>query len=71
MDSIPHIKKTKKAIKKAFQVQLDGIGLGFVEILSTCPTNWKMTPEQAHERVRNDMVKTFPLGVFKDVTEGK
>ena len=66
LDSIQHINEAKKAIKKAFQVQLDGIGLGFVEILSTCPTNWHMTPEQAHERVRNDMVKTFPLGVFKN-----
>lgn len=69
LDSIPHINEAKKAIKKAFQVQLDGIGLGFVEILSTCPTNWHMTPEEAHERVRNDMVKTFPLGVFKDLSE--
>ena len=69
LDSIPHINEAKKDIKKAFQVQLDGIGLGFVEILSTCPTNWKMTPEEAHERVRTEMVETFPLGVFKDVTE--
>ena len=67
LDSIPHINEAKKAIKKAFQVQLDGIGLGFVEILATCPTNWKMTPEEAHERVRTDMVKTFPLGVFKEI----
>ena len=69
LDSVPHINEAKKAIKKAFQVQIDGLGLGFVEILSTCPTNWHMTPEQAHERVREDMVKTFPLGIFKDITE--
>ena len=69
LDSIQHINDAKKAIKKAFQVQLDGTGLGFVEILSTCPTNWHMTPEQAHERVRNDMIKTFPLGIFKDTKE--
>ena len=71
LDSIPHIKTAKDAIRKAFQVQLDGIGLGFVEILSTCPTNWHMSPEEAHEHVRENMVKTFPLGVFKDVTQQK
>ena len=67
LDSVPHINDAKNAFKKAFQVQLDGKGLGFVEVLSTCPTNWHMTPEEAHARVKNDMVKTFPLGVFKDV----
>ena len=68
VDSVPHINKAKEAIKKAFQVQLDGIGLGFVEILSSCPTNWHMTPEQAHERIRGEMSETFPLGIIKDVT---
>ena len=67
LDSVPHINEAKKAIKKAFQVQLDGKGFGFVEILSSCPTNWHMTPEEAHERVRNEMTKVFPLGVFKEV----
>ena len=67
LDSVPHINEEKKAIKKAFQVQLDGKGFGFVEILSSCPTNWHMTPEEAHERVRNEMTKVFPLGVFKEV----
>ena len=71
LDTVAHINQAKKALKKAFQVQLDGLGYGFVEILSTCPTNWKMTPDQAHERVRNEMIPVFPLGVFKDVTEGK
>jgi 2-oxoglutarate ferredoxin oxidoreductase subunit beta len=69
LDTIPHINQAKKALKKAFQVQLDGLGLGFVEILSTCPTNWKMTPTQAHERVKNEMMPVFPLGVYKDITE--
>lgn len=69
LDSVPHINQAKEAMRKAFQVQLDGIGFGFVEILSTCPTNWHMTPEEAHERVRNEMVKVFPLGVFKDLSD--
>ena len=66
---MPHINEAKKAIKKAFQVQLDGLGFGFVEILSSCPTNWKMTPEEAHERIRGEMSETFPLGVYKDITK--
>ena len=68
LDTIPHINEAKKALRKAFEVQLKGLGFGFVEILSSCPTNWKMTPQQAHERVREEMIPVFPLGVFKDVT---
>ena len=69
LDSIPHINQAKACIKKAFQVQLEGLGFGFVEILSSCPTNWRMTPEEAHERVRTEMCNTFPLGEFKDLTK--
>ncbi len=68
LDSVANIRKAKQAIKKAFEVQIKGLGFGFVEILSTCPTNWKMTPSQAHERVRNEMMKTYVPGVYKDVT---
>lgn len=68
LDSVANIRKAKQAIKKAFEVQLEGLGLGFVEILSGCPTNWRMTPEQSHERVKNEMQKVFPLGIYKDVT---
>jgi len=69
LDSIPHINQAKQALKKAFEVQLQGLGFGFVEILSSCPTNWHMTPEEAHERVKNEMIPVFPLDVFKDLTE--
>lgn len=68
LDTVPHINQAKKAIKKAFQAQLDGVGFGFVEILATCPTNWKMTPEDAHKRVKEEMIPVFPLGVYKDIT---
>lgn len=67
LDSVAHINQAKQALKKAFQVQLDGLGFGFVEILSSCPTNWHMAPEEAHEHIRENMVKTFPLGVFKEI----
>ena len=68
LDTVANIRKAKQAIKKAFEVQLKGLGFGFVEILSTCPTNWKMTPDKAHERVRNEMMPVFKLGVYKDIT---
>jgi len=71
LDTVANIKKAKQAIKKAFEVQIQGLGFGFVEILSTCPTNWKMTPQQAHDRVRNEMMKTFIPGVYKDITTKK
>lgn len=70
LDTIPHINQAKQAIKKAFEVQEKGLGFGFVEILSSCPTNWHMTPQEALERVKNEMIPVFPLGVYKDVTEG-
>ena len=70
LDTIANIRKAKQAIKKAFEVQLSGLGFGFVEILSTCPTNWRMTPQKAHDRVRNEMMPVFVPGVYKDVTEG-
>ena len=68
LDTIPHINDAKKALRKAFEVQLKGLGFGFVEILSSCPTNWKMSPQEAHERVRNELMPVYPLGVFKDIT---
>lgn len=68
LDSIANIKKTKAALKKAFEVQQQGLGFGFVEILSTCPTNWHLTPQQSHDRVRNELFEVFPLGTYKDVT---
>lgn len=69
LDSVANIKKAKQAVKKAFEAQLKGLGLGFVEFLSGCPTNWKMSPEASHERVRNEMMKIFVPGVYKDITE--
>ncbi len=68
-DSVPHIKEVKKAIKKSFEYQLQGKGFSIVEILSTCPTNWGMSPAEAMERLRNEMIEYYPLGVYKDVGE--
>ncbi len=61
------ILRTKKAIRKAFEVQLDDKGFSLVEILSPCPTNWKMSPTEAVHWVDETMVKFFPPQVIKDV----
>jgi len=64
--TVPHIRKAKKAIKKAFQNQVDGKGFSIVEVLSTCPTNWGLTPVEAMDWLGENMVPYYPLGVYKD-----
>ena len=66
VNTVPHIRAAKKAIVKAFQNQIDRKGLSIVEVLSTCPTNWGMTPEKALDWVESDMIPFYPLGVYKD-----
>ena len=68
ISSIKNIRRAKKAIKKSFQSQLDGLGFSMVELLSPCPTNWKLTPKDAWAWINDVMVKTYPLGVIKDST---
>ncbi len=64
---VQNVKKAKKAILQAFTNQVEGKGFSFVELLSTCPTNWHMSPQQAIEFVKNDMTAKYPLGVFKEM----
>jgi len=71
VNSPANIRKTKKAIRKAFQTQIDDLGFSLVEILSPCPTNWRMTPIEAWQWVDRVMTKEFPLGVIKDITGKK
>ena len=68
VDSVPNIKKAKEAIKKAFQTQIEGKGFSIVEILSACPTNWGLTPVEALQWLRDNMMPYYPLGVYKDKT---
>ncbi len=68
LDSVKNIRRAKKAIRKAFEVQQQGIGFGFVELLSGCPTNWRMDAVAANKRITEEMIPYFPLGVYKDVT---
>ncbi len=67
MHDTKNVLQAKRAIKKAFQNQIDGKGFSMVELLSSCPTNWGMTPVQAVDFVRDEMTKVFPLGVYKDI----
>ena len=64
--SVKGIRHAKKAIKKALQKQLDGKGFSLIEIISTCPTNWRMDPAASMEWADTVMTKQFPLGVTKE-----
>ena len=67
MDTVPHINAAKKAIKKAFQYQVEGKGFTIVEVLSTCPTNWGLSPVKALSWLQENMIPHYPLGVYKDI----
>lgn len=64
---VKNILKAKNAIKKAFEYQKQGLGFSFVEILASCPTNWRLSPLESHNKIENELTKTYPLGIFKDV----
>ncbi len=66
VDSPVNVRKAKKAIRKAFECQMEGRGFSLVEILSTCPTNWGKTPVESLERIRTEMIPYFPLGNYKN-----
>jgi 2-oxoisovalerate ferredoxin oxidoreductase beta subunit len=61
-----NIMKACKAVRKALELQRDGAGFTFVELLSPCPTIWKMTPQEARKWIEEKMVAEFPLGVYRD-----
>ena len=68
VNSVKNIKNAKRAIKKAFENQLAGKGFSLIEVLSTCPTNWGMSPEKALSWLQDNMIPYYPLGVYKDIT---
>ena len=70
VNNVKNVRNAKRAIKKAFQNQLDGKGFSLVEIVSACPTNWGMTPENALKWIDDNMLPYYPLGVYKDRSEG-
>ena len=66
VNNVKNVNNAKKAIKKAFQNQIDKKGFSLVEVLSTCPTNWGMTPQKALQWIDEKMIPYYPLGVYKD-----
>ena len=70
VDSVKNVNIAKKAIKKAFQNQIEGKGYSIVEVLSTCPTNWGMSPVDSLKWLQENMIPYYPLGVFKDGEKG-
>ena len=66
VSSPQEVRKAKAAIKKAFTVQLRGLGFAMVEVLSTCPTNWGLSPVESIKWLNENMKKEYPLGVFVD-----
>ena len=61
-----NIMKSRKAVRKALELQRDGAGFTFVEVLSPCPTIWKMTPQESRKWIEEKMLAVFPLGVYRD-----
>ena len=71
VNNIKNIRNAKRALKKAFQNQVDGKGFSLIEVISTCPTNWGMTPQKALQWVDEKMIPYYPLGVYKDRSAAK
>jgi 2-oxoglutarate ferredoxin oxidoreductase subunit beta len=68
---VKHIIQAKKAIKKAFQAQMEGKGFTLVEVLSTCPTNWGKTPIESLKWLEENLIPYYPLGNFRNTEEVK
>ena len=66
VNNVKNVRNAKKAIKKAFENQINGKGFSLVEVVSSCPTNWGMTPQKALEWIDEKMIPYYPLGVYKD-----
>ena len=66
VNNVKNVRNAKKAIKKAFLNQLEGKGFSLVEVVSTCPTNWGLTPDKAMKWLEDNMLPYYPLGIYKD-----
>lgn len=65
-----HVKKARRALQRAVAAQLEKRGFSFMEFVSACPTNWKLTPEQCIAHIEEQMLSIFPLGIYKDMAAG-
>lgn len=66
VNNVKNVKAAGRAIEKAFKNQIEGKGFSLVEVISACPTNWGMTPENALKWIDDSMIPYYPLGVYKD-----
>ena len=66
VNNVKNVRAAKKAIVKAFRNQIEGKGFSLIEVISSCPTNWGMTPQKALEWIDTNMIPYYPLGVYKD-----
>jgi 2-oxoglutarate ferredoxin oxidoreductase subunit beta len=71
VDSVKNILSAKRAIHKAFENQINGLGFSIIEVISACPTNWGLPPQEALQWLRDNMLTYYPLGVYKDKTAEK
>ncbi|WML51375.1 thiamine pyrophosphate-dependent enzyme [Neobacillus sp. PS3-12] len=71
LHDVPHIMKAKKAIRTAFETQKNRLGFSLIEVLATCPTNWGLSPQEALQWVKDQMMPVFPLGVYKNKNAGQ
>jgi len=69
LNTVPNINKAKNAIRKAFDIQMNGGGYSFIELLSNCSTNWKLTPLESLRYMQEKTIPAFPLGVYRDRTQ--
>ena len=69
VNNVKNVKNAKKAILKAFRNQVEGRGFSLIEVVSSCPTTWGMTPDKALEWVEEKMIPYYPLGVYRDKTK--
>ena len=66
VDTSKNLMRAKKILRTAFEMQINKKGFSFVEFLSACPTNWKLTPQEANKWVSEEMIPYYPLGIFKE-----
>ena len=67
VDTPNNVRAARRAIRKGFEYQMEGLGYSIIEVVSTCPTNWGLTPQKAFDWLRENMLPYYPLGVYKDI----
>ena len=67
VDTPQNVSRAKRAIRRGFEYQIEGLGYSIIEVIATCPTNWGMSPQQAFDWMRENMLPYYPLGVYRDI----